>query len=330
MNGSSFRYPDRRAAPPRKGPFIPHRMDGIDAWRFIAFVGVVLVHCAAISDIAYWGGAWGRFAVPVFFMTTGYFLPTESPPGRVIARFAGRLLPPFLFWLMAYLLAYREWPNSIRAWVLLVIQGGHGYHLWFLPSLGLCVTAAVLVRRYVPAGFGPVAFCLYVAGLCIGSYSDLLGLTQTIWNPRDGLMFGFAFIYLGTLVRERGLKLDTMSALAAFLVLSALHMAEIGLVGATRPIYTDFYILTPLLALSAFLLAASLKSGGAFPAFLAMLGRLSLGMYAVHVFFVDLFTEYFHADGPIAWVLTVVAVVLLSILVTLAMAAIPSLRRFIS
>ena len=91
-----------------------YRHIGIDAGRVIAFFAVVFIHAmgASASD----GSSitpetilsfLGRFAVPFYFLSAGYFLVRKvDRPFHAIWGIALRLVPVFVFWALFYRFVY--------------------------------------------------------------------------------------------------------------------------------------------------------------------------------------------------------------------------------
>ena len=306
------------------------RLAGIDIVRFFAFVGVVFIHCAEISVFGDWAADFGKFAVPFFFVAAGFFLPTAKPALSIIWKSGKRLAIPFLFWMTLFIVIFQDWPSGLAGFIKLFIAGGPAYHLWFLPSLALCIAATVFLRYLSwPVAFA-ISLACYVIGLAIGSYGDLQGPVQGVWNPRNGILFGLIFVVLGGWIRASGARLSLGWALLAFVGFSAAHMLEISLPFHRDNVYGDFYILTVPVGVSAFFVALALKPSPLVTRIFAPLGAFSLGLYGVHLIFVRLLVEAFSPAGFLPWLGVVTAVVLLSIAVVWPLSRIKYLRSVVS
>lgn len=306
------------------------RSAGIDAGRFLAFVGVVLIHASDLGGpLALWGDTLGRFAVPMFFVVSGYFLNPNQPVMAGVARYSTRLLPIYAFWVLLYLVVYAAWPASPRDWAMLIIKGGRGNHLWFILSLWLCLIAGLMLIRAVGVGLAAmVALALYVVGLAIGSYAPFTGLEQSLWNPRDGVTFGLLPVLMGCLLRKHPLSIRPTPAFLLFVLCSALHVLEFAIVRQYGPRYTEFFIMTPLLAVSAFLVAQSQDPSRPITQAMAGLGRFALGFYAVHMCFINL-CKTILPHGLWGWAVSIPVVVIFSVATTLLLSRVKPLRRFI-
>ena len=296
----------------------------------MAFAGVVLIHVSDLGGpLAIWGDTLGRFAVPMFFIVGGYFMNRAQPVMRGAMRYSERLLPLYAFWVLLYLVIYAAWPVSLRDWAMLIIKGGRGNHLWFIPSLWLClITSLLLVRILGLASATAIAVAIYLIGLAIGSYAPFTGLEQSLWNPRDGLTFGLLLVLIGCQLRKNAVTLRSAYAILLFAFCSALHLLEFAIVRQYHPRYTEFFITTPLLAISAFLMVKSWNASSPTVQVMARLGRFSLGYYAIHMIFVNLCKNIL-PQGLAGWAPSIPIVIFISIATTLLLSKIKPLKRFL-
>ncbi|MBV9078116.1 MAG: acyltransferase [Methylobacteriaceae bacterium] len=328
--------------PTRDTPRRHGRETGIDALRYVAFLAVVLIHLpsyAVPADTRVSGGAIldqiCRFAVPYFFIASGFFLGgSRRPAAAQIARFVGRLLPVFAAWEVVYLVAHgTTWADisDPALWRSTVLRGGPGYHLWYLPSLGVCVTLAILLKDARPAVLLGAGVATFAVGLAFGPYRDWLGL-PSIGDTRTGPWFGLVFVLAGLRIRA----LDLRPALAWCLALVALGIvlqvgeaATLAATGHGRFAPNDFLIGTLPLGIGTFLLARRLPSGPMTDR-IGALGRVSLGAYCVHLLFVWLLVGPEQVRiGPWQQPALMAAVATLATLTALALARIPLLDRLV-
>lgn len=83
------------------------RMVGIDLGRFIACLAVIFIHQQSIHYGPYHNtrevlNLASRWAVPFFFIISGYFMPTGTGWVNVALKYFLRLLPIFIFWTTVY------------------------------------------------------------------------------------------------------------------------------------------------------------------------------------------------------------------------------------
>jgi surface polysaccharide O-acyltransferase-like enzyme len=321
-------------------------MAGIDAMRFAAVYAVVLIH--AMGQRAPWGLTAGnivdqvsRFAVPFFFMTGGFFLGRRDlvDTGGIVRDLAVRLIPMYVAWTAVYVMLSGMTLRSLatpKELLSILATGGPGYHLWFLPSYGLCMAVvAYLVRYLCPRRLLLVALAMYVVGLLLGSYAGLIlpsGHTTNInlSLARGGPCFGTVFVALGYCFAQRDLRSGAGFAICVLAAGISLHLAEawaLNSAGMNAFIKNDFLVGTLLSGSGAFLLSRTLPSTNRLVQWAALLGqRYVLGIYVLHLIIViELDLDY----GPLPfWPRLTASVVVLavSIVATMAIARIPKFR----
>lgn len=273
--------------------------------RLIAFVAVVLIHAVADGAFDYPVAAdfiavISRFAVPFFFTAFGYFLSLRTPE-RTALRLLVRLAPPFLFWAIAYILYFHHSLASLASpavIVRLMITGLDGQHLWFLPALGVAgVLFAVVKSRYGWRTIMGIAVILYALALAFGPFRLLLDLPKLPFNTRNGPFFGLLFVTAGAWLRTRNIRVSLPTALTLFVLAGLMQLAEVAVLVALRtvefPRYIDDTVATIAFGIAAFVVSLSIPASLRLPPLLARLAELSLGLYVVHLMFLDLWGRVF-------------------------------------
>jgi surface polysaccharide O-acyltransferase-like enzyme len=317
----------------------PPRNTAIDAMRYVLAFVVVLLHSLPSAQQAEYP-SWAAFmsifcrvSVPFFFITSGYFL---KPGGRlelsVVFKPLQRLLPIYLFWMLAYfvflqLVPIQHWSFSPRD----LISGGTAFHLWFLPALGF---ALVLVSGGIGLigmrATGALCLALAIFGIFRGSYHDALHLSGTA--QRGGLFIAPLFVYLGVLVKTQNWSLGRW-AVPAILVSYLLLILEEWLIYrlSDAPTFSshDFDVATYLVGLSCFLAIRQIPASAVIDR-IAWFGPLSLSVYAGHVAFLWMLAPLIGNDA--VWRVTLLAVFCfgLATLLSLALMRVPGLRRVIT
>ena len=293
------------------------RIVSVDAFRVPAIVAVLVIHSHYYRPPGeYSRGEWvaaavldqlSRFAVPFFFFVSGYFLGLRRARGgdataAAMAQ-AKRLFALFLVWSLIFVLwdgirmaawDYRpaggasigstaDFGEWVRASAGRIFTGVR-IQLWFLPALCmgmLLVCAGEGMGRW---GFGGVAVTLFLIGLAAGPYAPLTGLSLGM-PPRNGPFFSTLFVYLGFRAGCDGWRPTTRQALLLIVGGLGLHGLEVSALAVrlgANPFAVDYVLGTAFVALGVGLLALAkpeLGAGTTLPA----LGRLTLGVYLVHV-----------------------------------------------
>jgi surface polysaccharide O-acyltransferase-like enzyme len=317
------------------------RLAGIDLMRLVAFVAVVLIH--AVSNGA--GDAplaadaiaiLARFAVPFFFVAFGYFLSPRAPE-RTALRLLVRLAPPLLVWALVYILYFQGSLAELRSPAMIVrllITGLDGQHLWFLPALGVAGVLFALVHGRF--GWGAVlalAIACYALAFAFGPLRLLLDLPRPPFNTRNGPFFGLLFVTAGAWLRHRDRRVPLRTAMALFGVAALLQLAEVGALVALGtipfPRFTDNTLMTIPYGIAAFLVALAIPPSFRLSPLFARLARLSLGLYVVHLLFLDLAARVLGRATLAACLGDALLAVLASALCVLILDTIPPLRRLI-
>jgi surface polysaccharide O-acyltransferase-like enzyme len=362
---------DRRPAnPPDPSADPSMRNDSIDAARFLSFVGVVVVHCFSSHRVFAFGASTAidaavRFAVPVFFLITGYLLhDARGGPADIVRRYFVRLVAALTFWEVAFHLidavVIRLRPEGYRFSALpkelgmILYTGGFPGHLWFLPWLFVSVALFVVARRRLsPVGLAVAGAVSLALGLAIGPYNVDVGLWPLVerhvlhpalYDARDTPFFGFALLVVGHAVAVRGTTFRpgtaTLLGLAAagylLQLVEARHIVDTSLaLGIAKPWRFDILFGTMIYSAALFLFFLTRLPTGVIRA-TAELGRRSLGMYCVHGAFLFLYRRRASLDDPptgieeiAARFLLAAAIVVASAIVASLLARLPWLRRFV-
>ena len=125
----------------------------IDALRVVAIAAVILVHVSTKAmDVAHFDiikdpfslflNQASRFAVPLFFLISGFVLELNNRNGLSYLNFfkkrASRIVIPFIFWSAFYF--YIGWGYNIsklfsQRFLMDLLTGNASYHLYFIPTL---------------------------------------------------------------------------------------------------------------------------------------------------------------------------------------------------
>lgn len=253
-----------------------------------ACISVIFIHCMFPS----WAGVivcgLARFAVPLFFLVSGYYLRKDAAQDAQVRRRAkqkaerlGKLLgwAVLLYLLWSLLRSFLQGgsaavtakllevfaPRQLAATVLLGDFTPIGGHLWFLAALLVCyeIVAHTGLERLEKNG-GKLAVSLlavHVIGrmLCaVLSVDRLLGIPVYLWF-RNWLFMGMPFLLLGNWFRSRQEPLEqrfrSRTLIGMFSLGVVLTLAETVLVAAFTGDDRELYLGTFLMVFSLFLLA---------------------------------------------------------------------------
>lgn len=297
------------------------RVISFDLLRTIAIFAVIVIHAQPFSErhfpepgyryLEVFLNQGSRFAVPFFFVLSGYFfgkkLAQSTQSGDVFLGYARRLLFIFLFWSAIYVLVpsdilglmqygylkltYWKVQKLVSDPIALVLQGGR-IHLWFVVSLIMALAFVSLVvkcnlRRFLI----PLGVVLYIAGLLGGSYSVTSLGFQAPFNTRDGPFFSTILVAVGYwLSLRQEIRVSLRFALWVAGAGMALHFAEVF--GLWRfydvsPLQPDYVLGTLVWGIGMMLIAVATRHIQ-WGTRLARAGEYTLGIYVVHLLFVDM------------------------------------------
>ncbi len=296
------------------------RIYSLDSMRIVAMVFVVIIHTDPFVGLGVYGNLFNfiletaaRFAVPFFFMTSGYFLALKfasSDPGAYYLNRVATISSIYVFGLLltfpvfltgtavqarldgesvVYMIANTA-AEAIEPAELFYYGTSVSEILWFLPALIFAYTVIYGFVRVDKASYIlPVAIGFHVIGLLGASYTMFVDVPFRI---RDGLFFGFFYTALGYAIYSYDWQPSVDHSrryLAATVVFGGFHFAEryaLGYLftgntfadGVYSPSYTIGTALVTL-ALFVFLLSRpTLTADTSLPSW----GIYAVGVYVVH------------------------------------------------
>jgi surface polysaccharide O-acyltransferase-like enzyme len=340
------------------------RLQAVDVFRVLAILAVIALHTARHDGPGAVGTAFDaatflnqveRFAVPLFFILSGYFWSAKCHGGADVLRcslaLAKRVLVLFLVWCAVYFLASEAntihrlgAPGAAALWAARLGQMHGGYatmllqgakvHLWFLPALAIAaLISGALLSRQLERTLFVFAIVLYAIGLAGKAYADTPLGFHTAFNLRNGPFFSLLMFATGHALQRRGPQ-PAWAVAGALLAIGGLllQMIEVGWLHHSfgTSMEQDFAVGTWPFGLGMSMIALSDRRWARIPA-LAALGPLVLGIYASHYLFVDWLHARQGVDaGPAGGLRYVLLVFLLSLGLTWALSRIPVARRAVA
>ncbi|KKD60568.1 fucose 4-O-acetylase [Grimontia sp. AD028] len=319
------------------------RIPSLEMGRLLAILAVVIIHAGPLRGEAYSEGINTlsdvinqicRFAVPFFFVLTGYFVQpklTETPT-RTFMHYAKPLMMIWLAWSLIYLavpfrldvamiegyLTERTgyWNYLLQAPLNTLFEGGL-VHLWYIPGLLSALgILALLINKNQQGLIMPLALGLYVWGLGAGSYQPIMEGEAPIFT-RNGPFFSLLMVTAGFEMRRRNISFSNKAAWTMTIGGMALCLAE-GVNLSRYDVWManhDFLIGTPVMALGLFALLMNNPNLGNTPLTFALSKRV-LGVYVAHfvplILLFNLFGMY-AIEGPVKDMLVTPLTLLLSL-----------------
>jgi len=192
---------------------IPTRNQSVDTFRLLAALGVIILHVEypnLPSEVAIGLRLMSRWAIPFFFIISGYFLAASSAKtNRLNVQSAvERLIWVFLLWafVYAFVVIYQiDLSTSIkRIFSPYFIYFGNFVHLWFIPSLILGYLMIAFCYNFKLNGLLIVLSILAViTTLLSGSYAVIdLGIPLDL--AAASIWLSIPFLYIGFLLYKKG------------------------------------------------------------------------------------------------------------------------------
>ncbi len=212
------------------GQAVSGRIQSIDFLRLVAAFSVVFIHSHVGENMRQLGyfifDQAAGFAVPFFFIVSGYFFTQNVReaefPGRIYRRYALRLTMLFVVWSLINGAAIYIVNRHFDPWAQL--GPNMTSHLWFFPALLIGLSLLFLFLKYdFCSGYIYFAVILYILGLLAGAYALTPVGFYTDFNTRNGPFFASLFVGIGMLI---ALKDYRPSLRIAVLVLLALALRD--------------------------------------------------------------------------------------------------------
>ena len=280
---------------------------GLDVPRLLAAICVVAIHSYMEYGLvwdAYVVRILTRWAVPFFFMITGYFLKED---GRGFAKFWFKILCLYTFWTIVYALVdhYDIW--NVRDF-LSALRSGLIMPFWYFPSLLICSLFVFVLVRVIKDIRVILVICavLFVMAMMGHTFTNLPAFA--FWNQgpvmrfhhrvigevsmRDGVFWGSLFIAIGYAVahEKKGSirKVKTRTLLLLLIPCLLLYAAEIIMIVYYETGGYDITLFTVPLVLLLFLIARSGKLEAAWGIFLR---QCATYIFLLHYFFLEFFMQ---------------------------------------
>lgn len=186
----------------------------VDFLKAAAIIAVVLIHTstAYLDRISLFSfsfdtiltvNSFARFAVPLFFLTSGLLLgakySTHPSPLPFYKKRILRILPPYLFWtIMYYLLFHSVWAIFRWNFVKNLITGDTSYQFYFIPTICVLYLLFPFFMRFKSFFLSKWGILLLLIFECIILYNVYYGppLSHSLFSPvRVALLNVFPFVF---------------------------------------------------------------------------------------------------------------------------------------
>ncbi|MFS0764042.1 acyltransferase [Peribacillus phoenicis] len=290
------------------------RNSAIDFIKFFAIFSVVVIHVFPkdsqiglfiLDNIS-------RFAVPFFFTASGYLFGKKMIHTRdsidYFKRYIIKILKLYLCWLFFYMMydvlilykvatdAVKELAQYINHFSFLDLiyygTGTSGYQLWFLTALIWSVIILFVFFKLKKVRLLlTISLILNLIGLFGQSYSVFYDFPQ---STRDALFIGLFYTTLGFFLADdkffkKSRAITAKTYLLLIFIFFTFQVVEGYLLDKVLSgSHGEYFISTIFLTAFLFLFALNNKTLGK-DLFITKVGGRALGIYIVHVVFIDIF-----------------------------------------
>lgn len=298
----------------------PHRFIWIDNIRIFSAFAIVCIHTVSgvaasfeFGSVGWWTGniydSSVRWGVPLFVMVSGFLLlaPSKNEDWiRFYKKRASRILIPLVFWSIFYLVWSVVSHDLSGESVLLftikrLLAGAPYYHMWFLYMLLGLYFFVPFIKTFVKQLDFSQLLLICIVMFCMAAVH--IGVSR-FYYPRQTSVFVNRFLlylpyflagYLIGNTRRQGYK-----AFVGLLFLCSVLMTIAGVYFVTKissfekgRYFHSYFSLTVIpMSLSLFYLSKFIKRPIINGNITKKLANLTLGVYLVHPFFLDILGDF--------------------------------------
>ncbi len=323
------------------------RIESVDLFRLLAILAVIIIHISWFKHdtvqnalnteqtLYFFFNQLSRFAVPFFFIISGYFWGIKVAQSSEVLKkslsIAKKLLFLFVTWSIIYLLPLNLGaiynygilgPIKVSYWNLIdllqnptvILIQGTKVHLWFLMALlNALLISALFIHKKQEKLLVVLALGLYFFGVLAKAYSDTPWGLNFAFDTRNGPFFSTIFFVTGYILSTKNRAgIWFYYGLGVFFIGGIIHYIE------SRFLWHNYHILplheylvgTYFMGLGVALIALSNKAWLQHKS-LSQLGQLTLGIYAVHFIYVDIFKPFDLINDGFLWELFHITIVMM-------------------
>lgn len=326
----------------------------IDLLKMVAAFSVIILHVSVpltidvsntdIFQVGVFYNSFVRFSVPIFVMVSGVLLLSKHQDlGLFLKKRFSRIIYPFLFWSIIYLLIKINYNLPIKEVLLYSIsqfRSGTEYHLWYIYMLiGLYLFIPILSKWSINASKKEMMYFLSIWVFIL--LLDLPGFVKLFTRVDFRYFSGYiGYLVLGTFLHRyikpnsRGLSmlLFFVGTLVTFL---ATYFLSINSHTFNSQYFNFLSINVAIVATGIFLLCKDLVvQKGIVEKTITTISKYSYGIYLSHVFILIVFGWIgFSASLFNLWIgvpLVSVCCLALSFLLTFLLSKIPVVGKYIA
>lgn len=237
----------------------------VDLLKLICSILIVISHCLPVFNNVvdlYYGQWFFRFAVPFFFLVTGYLLKTEN-----IDKAIKRISTLYLSCTIIYLPLILSVRGSVLSTIYTLIFGYR--HLWYLSATIIALTMLWIFRQVTDnkKTLLIVSCMLYILGIIVNSYLPIINkelalvtknILVLIGTQRHGVLLAFPLIVFGYLLKD--IKASVRKCIAFLMLLIPLSFVEnVSILKINSELKLDNTFIMPLISIVLLLVCVSMS-----------------------------------------------------------------------
>lgn len=331
----------------------------IESLRYIAAFAVICIHYfyPKHKELGLIVNQWARFAVPFFFVASGYFMAEKlkvNDKPIIYWNFIKKLLILYIGWqlihflilppiwdeiyLRGFIKAYTARLHAViyQRWDWMIFRGW-SQHLWFFFSLAQTAALFFLFRTKRIYLFVGVAAILWVVGALTKAYLkssvgipvETFGLPKN-FNTNNLVFFSSLPFAIGLLLSLKEIRFGLMTSLIILMAGYALHSLEIWNLGQIKlKQRVDYVFSTFMMGVGAFMVGLN-RFKPLEIKFIGNLGKYSLGIYAMHIIVANYLYGYLLWNWKeYKYILIPICTLLVCTLVTFILSKIPVIKKLV-
>lgn len=289
---------------------------GIDLFKLIASILVVIIHC-----IGYYFGASGRLfvrnicgmAVPFFFITSGYFFglgleKNKRSRKHYFVNYEKKLIKMYIAWSIVGIpfmvkTYYNMYGSNFKYIFLLMIRnvffsGTFGIYWYILSMIGASVLIYLFVIKNKLKLMYILSIIFFIFGILYVGFQDSLDknivfyyLFKLTWivfaSERNFLMVGWFYMCIGYYIATHKININLLKSFMMFFIFTALKFGETYVNSLQLLEGNEICIFQSLQAMGFFLIALNLNLEF-MEKYSKTMRELSSTIYFTHFLFIDI------------------------------------------
>lgn len=292
-------------------------ISSVDTLRVAAIAAVILIHSTTttlqyldhnvnIGFISLFLNQSARFAVPLFFLISGFLLELNYRNNVSYSIFfkrrASKILIPFIFWSLFYFLIGNglDFKSLLsNKFLEVLLEGKASYHLYFIPILIIFYLLFPILHKFINFLKNPLVLIPIIIGQGMILFNDYYGEGINIHSSLRIACLVFAMFLVGMVASHYWDKIISIfDKFKILIILSTFilqfiiffHVKDLTATQqTTKYIYNQYspanYIYTILVAL---ILGSQIKSSKIMEGIIVKLSKLTFFVFFIHVFILTL------------------------------------------